>query len=106
MPPERPAQPPRPEDTWDAFIDALDRAGQREGGAHHVTVPEAVGLHELAGRAFGDLTIHDAKHLSHVASALGRRGDTILTLWKDTQARLRGPVKRARRDKRRRPLRP
>ena len=97
-----PDREPSPHDSWDAFIDALDRAGQREGGAHNVRIPSTIGVTALAGRAFGELTADEAKHLSRVAAALGRRSDTILTLWKDTKDRLRAPSQRPRPDKRRR----
>jgi hypothetical protein len=59
--------PTRPEDVWDKFIDALDRAGQA-GGAQGVCVP-AVATGTLAGRAFGTLTRDDVRQLARVAQA-------------------------------------
>jgi hypothetical protein len=89
-------RPLRPEDMWDRFIDALDRAGQREGGADGVRVPEGLAAGVLAGRAFGELTRQDVEQLARVGKALARREDTLLTLWQDMQQRRRGPVKRPR----------
>jgi len=92
-------RPLRPEELWDQFIDALDRAGQA-GGAHGVRVPElATGA--LAGRAFGDLTRDDVQQLARIGAAFGRRGETVVTLWQDTQRRLRGPLKGPRKHQRR-----
>lgn len=90
-----PERPTRPEDLWDRFIDALDRAGQREGGAQGVAVPEGLAASALAGRTFGELTRQDIEQLARVGSALGRRGDTLVVLWQDMQRRL-GPKKRPR----------
>jgi hypothetical protein len=84
--------PTRPEDVWDKFIDALDRAGQA-GGAQGVCVP-AVATGTLAGRAFGTLTRDDVRQLARVAQAFGRRGETVITIWEDTQRRLKPPPKR------------
>ena len=92
-----PDRPQRPEDIWDRFIDALDHAGQREGGAHGILVPEGLAATAAAGRPFGDLTRQDIEQLARVGGALGRRGDTIVMLWQDMQQRRRGPVKRQRR---------
>ena len=80
-------RPPRPEDAWDEFIDALDRAGQA-GGAHTVLVP-SLGHDTLGGRPFGDLTRHDVRRLARVGGALGRRETTIVTIWDDMQRRKR-----------------
>jgi hypothetical protein len=82
------ARPPRPEEIWDSFIDALDRAGQA-GGAQGVIVP-AIAVGPLAGRRFGDLSRKDAEHLARIAGAFGRRGETVMGLWQDTQRRLKG----------------
>lgn len=83
-------RPAGPEELWDQFIDALDRAGQA-GGAQGIRVPE-VGAGALGGRTFGELTREEARRLARVASALGRREGTILTLWEDMQRRLRPPT--------------
>jgi hypothetical protein len=82
---------PRPEEAWDRFIDALDRAGQA-GSAAGVRVP-MFATQALGGKAFGELSRDDVKQLSRVASALGRRADTILTIWEDMQQRARRPLK-------------
>ena len=83
-------RPVRAEDQWDRFIDNLDRAGQA-GGAHAVVVPESTGAASLAGRLFGELTRKDVDCLSRIANSLGRRGETIKTLWDDTRRRLKPP---------------
>jgi len=83
----QPTPPARPEDLWDQFIDALDRAGQA-GGAQGVRVP-AIATGTLAGRAFGTLTRTDVRQLARIANAFGRRGDTVIILWEDTQRRLK-----------------
>jgi hypothetical protein len=89
----------RPEEAWDRFIDALDRAGQA-GSAAEVRVPMSA-AQALGGKAFGELSRDDVKQLSRVASALGRRADTIVTIWDDMQRRarrlLKAPKKRQRR---------
>jgi hypothetical protein len=85
-----PRRPAGPEELWDQFIDALDRAGQA-GGAQGVCVPQ-FGAGELGGRTFGELTREEAKRLGRVASALGRREGTILAMWEDMQRRLRPPA--------------
>src|SRR5258708_17991840 len=46
--------PGGPEEVWDRFIDALDRAGQAAGPAG-VVVP-TFATHALGGRRFGDLS--------------------------------------------------
>ena len=71
----------RPEEAWDGFIDALDRAGHA-GSAAGVRVP-LFAAPALGGKAFGELSRDDVKQLSRVASALGRRADTIPTMWDD-----------------------
>lgn len=90
--------PRGPEQRWDEFIDALDRAGQA-GGAQDVLVPD-IGTGMLAGRRFGDLTRDDAKQLARVASALARRGETLMMLWEDTQRKLRPSAKKLNRNRR------
>jgi hypothetical protein len=92
-----PDRPQRPEEIWDRFIDALDNAGQREGGPHGILVPEGLAASATAGRPFGELARQDVAQLARLGSALGRRGDTILVLWQDMQQRRRGPRKRQRR---------
>jgi hypothetical protein len=89
---------PRPEEIWDRFIDALDRAGQA-GSAAEVRVPMLATL-ALGGKAFGELSRDDVKQLSRVASTMGRRSDTILTMWDDMQRRMR-ELKRPRKSERR-----
>jgi hypothetical protein len=79
-----------PEELWDRFIDALDRAGQA-GNPAGVLVP-AFATKGLAGRRFGDLSQEDVKELARVASALARRGDTVLGIWNDMRQRS-GPAK-------------
>jgi hypothetical protein len=91
--------PDRPEEAWDRFIDALDRAGQA-GSAADVRVP-VFPTHALGGKAFGELSRNDVKLLSRVASALGRRSDTILTMWDDMQRRARPPRKARKKSQRR-----
>jgi hypothetical protein len=92
------SRPLGPEEVWDRFIDALDRAGQ-DGSPAGVIVP-AFATKGLAGRRFGDLSADEVKQLARVAHALSRRGETVLTIWKDMRQRLRGPVKSARRPRR------
>ncbi len=81
------SRPPRPEDIWDQFIDALDRAGQN-GDAQGVRVP-AFGSSVLAGRPFGELTRDDVRQLARIAGGFGRSEATILALWTDMRQRLR-----------------
>jgi hypothetical protein len=85
-------RPPGPEELWDQFVDALDRAGQA-GDARAICVPQ-FGTGALGGRPFGDLTREEAKRLARVASALGRREGTILALWDDMERRLRPPTRK------------
>jgi hypothetical protein len=68
---------------WDAFIDALDRAGQA-GSAAAVEVPPIAGVIS-AGKQFGDLTGPEIQHMSRVAASLGRRADVVATMWRDLQ---------------------
>jgi hypothetical protein len=72
---------------WDAFIDALDRAGQA-GSAAAVEVPPIAGSGS-AGKRFGDLTGPEVQHMSRVAASLGRRADVVTTLWRDLQWKLK-----------------
>jgi len=87
-------RPLGPEEIWDRFVDALDRAGQ-DGSAAGVLVP-TFATHALGGRRFGDLSKDEAKALARTASALGRRGETMLTIWEDMQRRARPPRPRKR----------
>jgi hypothetical protein len=66
---------------WDAFIDALDRAGQA-GSAADVELP-SLGIDVPAGKHFGELTRVDIETLSRLAGKLGRRSDVVTVLWKD-----------------------
>ncbi len=83
-------RPLGPEETWDRFIDALDRAGQAGSPAGVVVPSFASG--GLGGKQFGDLSRADAKQLAHVAGALGRNGQTVVTIWEDMQRRRRPPA--------------
>jgi len=87
----------RPDEIWDRFVDALDQAG-REGMAAAVTVPELV-QSALAGKRFGDLTRVELRILARIGSDLGRRGETVVTLWEDMQRRAAGRHKLNRRKK-------
>ena len=78
-----------PEDAWDQFIDALDRAGQA-GGPQGVRVP-TFGTGTLGGRAFGELTRPDVRRLARVAGALGRREATVGMILEDMLRRRRPP---------------
>jgi hypothetical protein len=72
---------------WDAFIDALDRAGQA-GSAASVEVPAVAG--ELAaGKRFGELTRLEVKHLARIANSLGRRADVVVVMWQDLQWKIK-----------------
>ena len=83
-------------EAWDRFIDELDRCGQA-GNAESVVVPE-LSPDLPTGTRFTDLTKSDVENLARYASSLGRRGDTIRTLWSD----LRRPPAKARKPGRRR----
>jgi hypothetical protein len=72
---------------WDRFIDELDRQGQA-GSAADVLVPE-LGIDMVHGKRFADITRVDVINLSKIATSVGRRGETITTLWDDTQRRIR-----------------
>ena len=81
---------------WDAFIDALDRAGQA-GSPADVELP-SLGIDLPAGRRFGELTRVDIENLSRLAGKLGRRGDVVKVLWDDMlrkQKRLKAAAKKA-----------
>ncbi|SRR6266567_9205580 len=90
---------PPAEEAWDRFIDALDRAGQA-GSAAGVVVP-AFASKALGGKRFGDLETDDVKALSRIATALGRRGATIVTIWEDMRRRAQGPLRTPRKHQRR-----
>jgi hypothetical protein len=88
--PARPSsgeRPLGPEELWDRFIDALDRAGQA-GSPAGVLVPTFASS-GLAGKRFGDLSRDDVKALARVGSGLARRGDTILMIWDDMRRQAR-----------------
>ena len=87
----------RPDEIWDRFVDALDQAG-REGLAAAVTVPEQI-QSAVAGKRFGDLTRLELRILARIGSDLGRRGETVVTLWEDMQRRAAGKHKLTRRKK-------
>lgn len=72
---------------WDAFVDALDRAGQ-QGSAGAVVVP-AIGGSDSAGKRFGELTSAEVQRLSRVAASLNRRTDVVSTMWRDLQWKLK-----------------
>ena len=80
-------RPARREELWDQFIDELDRAGQA-GDASGVLIPADVDA-TMAGRRFGELTPIDVKALVRIASSLGRRSETINTLYTDKKRRLK-----------------
>ena len=80
---------------WDRFIDAIDQAGQA-GDAADVVVPATVDA-TLAGKRFGELTPNDIEGLARIASQLGRRDETIRTLYADMRRRARGAHKLNRR---------
>ena len=77
-----PSQPSSPRLEWEAFIDALDRAGQA-GNLADVEVPTVAGA--AAGRRFDDLTSAEVKDLSRLASAHACRGDILIVMWRDLQ---------------------
>ena len=79
---------------WDAFVDALDRAGQA-GSAAAVEVPSIAGI-VSAGKRFGELTSPEVQHLSRVAASLGRRGEIVTTMWRDLQWKLKQQRKASR----------
>lgn len=83
------------EQVWDQFIDELDRRGQA-GSAADVLIP-ALGGDLVSGKRFGEITRVDVVNLSRVATALGRRGETIKTLWDDMQRKLRPPRQKKKR---------
>jgi hypothetical protein len=72
---------------WDAFVDALDRAGQ-QGSAEAVIVPPIAGT-ESAGKRFGELSSAEVQRLSKVAASLNRRTDVVATMWRDLQWKLK-----------------
>ena len=82
---------------WDAFIDALDHAGQG-GSAEAVEIPSALAIGGvIAGTRFGDLSTDQVNQLVRFAVTLGRRGDVVRTLWQDMRSRERWKKKSARR---------
>jgi len=83
------------DELWDRFIDAIDQAGQA-GVAADVLVPAEVDA-TLAGKRFGDLTPIDIEGLARLASQVGRREETIRTLYSDMRRRAKGAHKLQRR---------
>ena len=83
------------DELWDRFIDAIDQAGQA-GVAADVLVPAEVDA-TLAGKRFGDLTPIDIEGLARMASQVGRREETIRTLYSDMRRRAKGAHKLQRR---------
>ena len=83
------------DELWDRFIDAIDQAGQA-GVAADVLVPAEVDA-TLAGKRFGDLTPIDIEGLARLASQVGRREETIRTLYSDMRRRAKGANKLQRR---------
>lgn len=81
-------RPERSEEMWDRFVDALDRAGQ-DGAAADVLIPTQLAS-ALAGKRFGDVTRAELQILVRMASQMGRRGDTVATLWEDMHRRASG----------------
>ena len=83
-------------ETWDLFVDELDRFGQA-GSAADVLTPSTLDPDIPSGKRFGDLSRLEIDHLAKIASALGRRGDIVKTLWESTQQKLKRQ-KRAQKD--------
>ena len=99
-----PQQPPRsiqrraPDrvETWDLFVDELDRSGQA-GSAADVLTPSTLDPDAPSGKRFGDLSRIEIDTLAKIAGTLGRRGDIVKTLWERTQQQLK-KQKRAQKD--------
>lgn len=95
--PSNAARPLAPEEEWDRFIDALDRAGQA-GSPADVLVP-LFATAGLGGRRFGDLSRQDVKALARVAGRLARRGDTVVVIWDDMRRQARASLKASKADR-------
>ena len=83
-------------ETWDLFVDELDRFGQA-GSAANVLTPTTLHPDAPSGKRFGDLSRMEIDNLAKIGSALGRRGDIVKTLWERTQQQLK-QQKRAQND--------
>ena len=82
---------------WDAFIDALDRAGQ-SGSAEDIEIPSALAIGGICiGARFGDLSADQVRQLGRLALTLHRRGDVVQVLWRDMRGRARWKTATARR---------
>ena len=75
-------------ETWDLFVDELDRFGQA-GSAANVLTPSTLHPDAPSGKRFGDLSRMEIDNLAKIGSALGRRGDIVKTLWERTQQQLK-----------------
>ena len=86
----RPIQRRSPDrvETWDLFVDELDRFGQA-GSAADVVTPSTLHPDAPSGKRFGDLSRMEIDSLAKIGSALGRRGDIVKTLWERTQQQLK-----------------
>jgi hypothetical protein len=76
-------QMPR-EEIWDEFVDELDRSGQA-GTSADVLTPTTLHPEAPSGKRFGDLTRVEIDNLAKIAGNLGRRGDVVKEMWKQTQ---------------------
>jgi hypothetical protein len=75
-------------ETWDLFVDELDRFGQA-GSAADVLTPSTLDPDAPSGKRFGDLSRVEIDTLVKIASTLGRRGDIVKVLWEHTQQQLK-----------------
>jgi hypothetical protein len=83
-------------ETWDLFVDELDRFGQA-GSAADVLTPSTLHPDAPSGKRFGDLSRMEIDNLAKIGSTLGRRGDIVKALWERTQQQIK-QQKRARND--------
>ena len=88
LPDSERGRPPAREEIWDRFIDALDRQGQA-GTAADVLTPTTLHPDAPSGKRFGDLTKVEIDNLVKIAESLGRRGDSVKAMWKQTQQQLK-----------------
>jgi hypothetical protein len=89
-------RPPDRVETWDLFVDELDRFGQA-GSAADVLTPSTLDPEAPSGKRFGDLSRIEIDTLAKIGSTLGRRGDIVKALWERTQQQLKRQ-KRAQKD--------
>jgi hypothetical protein len=75
-------------ETWDLFVDQLDRFGQA-GSAAEVLTPTTLHPDAPSGKRFGDLSRVEIDSLVKIGSSLGRRGDIVKALWERTQQQLK-----------------